>query len=107
MRNFGTASDEDGWLARATGRLALLIGAFSDQFFQADDARASQYGWQITTRHAGLTRTYRDPGFHRLRSCPACRGTGTGPDDRACDRCAGTARLTVSPEPRPEARRAG
>lgn len=104
---FGTASDQDGRLARATGRLAHLIRTFSDQLFQADDARASQCGWQITTRHAGLTRTYRDPRFDRLRSCPACRGTGTGPDDRACAGCAGTGRITVSDEFRPEAKRAG
>jgi hypothetical protein len=107
MREFGTASDQDGRLARATGRLALLIRAFSDQLFQADDARASQYGWQITSRHGGLTRTYRDPRFDRLRSCPACGGNGRNPDDRACDRCAGTGRITVSHELRPEARRAG
>ena len=107
MRKFGTAADQHGRLARATGQLARLISAFNDLLFQADDARASQYGWQITTRHAGLTRTYRDPRFDRLRSCPACRGTGTGPDDRACDRCAGSGRITVSHEFGPEARRAG
>lgn len=107
MRKFGTTSHEDGRLARATGRLARVIRAFSDQLFQADDVRARQYGWQITTRRAGLTRTYRDPRFDRLQGCPACRGTGTSPDDRACDRCAGTGRITVSAEFRPEARRAG
>ena len=79
MRKFGTASDQDGWLARATGRLALLIRAFSDQLFQADDARASQYGWQITTRHAGLTRTYRDPRFDRLPELPGLLRHRHGP----------------------------
>jgi len=107
MRKFGTVSDQDGRPARATGRLARSIRAFSDRLFQAGDARASEYGWQITPRHGGLTRLYRDPRFDRFRSCPACRGTGTAPDDRACDRCAGTGRITVSHEVRPEARRAG
>ena len=107
MKKFGTASDQDGRLARATGRLARLIRAFSNHLFQADDARASQYGWRIATRHAGLTRTYRDPRFDRLQGCPACRGTGAGPDDRACARCAGTGRITVFDEFRREARRAG
>ena len=108
MRKFRGTLGQDGWLAWAAGRPARLMRAAGDQLFQAGDARASQHGWQVTTRHAGWARTYRDPRFDRLLSCPACRGTGTdAAEERACGRCAGTGRITVPQECRPEARRAG
>jgi hypothetical protein len=84
-----------GPLARVTGRLARLIRTAGDRLFEAEDARARQYGWQITARRGGLARTYRDPRFDRFRSCPDCRGTGTGRGDQPCGRCAGTGRITV------------
>ncbi len=43
-----------GWVRRLGARL-----------FAGPDARARQYGWEITERWGGLARTYRDP---RLRS---------------------------------------
>ena len=85
-----------GYIARVTGRLALLIRGTGDRLFQAEDARATRYGWQITARRGGLARTYRDPRFDRFHSCLACHGTGTGPAEKPCDRCGGTGRITVS-----------
>jgi hypothetical protein len=96
MSEVGKAPGQAGNIARVTGRLALLIRAAGDRLFQAEDARARQYGWQITARHGGLARTYRDPRFDRFRSCPACHGTETGPTEKPCDRCGGTGRITVS-----------
>ena len=98
MSEVGKAPGQGGYIARVTGRLALLIRAAGDRLFQAEDARARQYGWQITARRGGLARTYRDPRFDRFRSCPACRGSGTGPAEKPCGRCAGTGRITV-PQP--------
>jgi uncharacterized phage protein len=85
-----------GPLARVTGRLARLIRTVGDRLFRDTDTRASQYGWQITTRRGGLARTYRDPRFDRFHRCPACQGTGTRRSDQACHRCAGTGRITVA-----------
>jgi hypothetical protein len=89
-------SRQGGNIARVTGWLARLIRAVGDRLFQAEDARARQYGWQITVRRGGLARTYRDPWFDRFHGCPACRGSGTGPAKKPCDRCCGTGRITVS-----------
>jgi RecJ-like exonuclease len=96
MSEVGKASGKGGNIARVSGRLALLIRAAGDRLFQAEDERARQYGWQVTARRGGLARTYRDPRFDRFRSCPACRGTGTGPAEKPCDRCDGTGRITIS-----------
>jgi len=96
MSEVGKASCKGGNIARMARRLALLIRAAGDRLFQAEDERARQHGWQITARRGGLARTYRDPRFDRFRSCPACRGSGTGPTKRHCDRCGGTGRITIS-----------
>lgn len=96
MSEVGNTSGQDGNIARVTGRLALLIRAAGDRLFQAQDERARRYGWQITVRCGGLARTYRDPRFDRFRSCPACRGIGTGAAEKPCDRCGGVGRITIS-----------
>ena len=96
MSKLGTASGPVGEPVRPTGWLARLIRTAGDRLFEAEDARARQYGWQITARHGGLARTYRDPRFDRFRSCPDCRGTGTDRGDQPCDHCAGTGRVTVA-----------
>jgi len=96
MSEVGKASGQGGNIARVTGRLALLIRAAGDRLFQAEDTRARQYGWQITARRGGLARTYRDPRFDRLRSCPDCDGIGTDLAEEPCERCGGTGRITVS-----------
>lgn len=97
MSEVGKTSGKGGNIARVTGWLALLTRAAGNRLFQAEDVRARRYGWQITARRGGLARSYRDPRFDRLRSCPACRGTGTGPAEKPCERCGGTGRITVSP----------
>jgi RecJ-like exonuclease len=97
MSEVGKASGQGGNIAPVTGRLARLIRAAGDRLFQAKDARARQYGWQITAQRGGLARIYRDPRFDRFSSCPACRGTGTGPAKKPCDECGGTGRIMVSP----------
>jgi hypothetical protein len=106
MSEVGKSPGQGGNIARAAGRLALLIRAAGDRLFQAGDARARQSGWQITARHGGLARTYRDPRFDRFRSCPACRGTGTGPAEKPCDDCRGIGRITIS-QPTPADRGRG
>jgi hypothetical protein len=93
MSEVGKASDQGGDIARVTGWLGRLIRAAGDRLFQAEDAHARQYGWQVTTRRGGLARTYRDPRFDRFRNCPACRGIN--PAEKPCDRCGGTGRITV------------
>lgn len=105
MSEVGRIPRRSGSLARVTGRLALAIRAAGDRLFRDEDARARQRGWQITASRGGLARTYRDPRFGSLRSCPACRGTGNGQDDQACDHCRGMGRTTAVPPLAPEAGR--
>jgi hypothetical protein len=95
MKKVGMASRQGGDPAPTTRRLALLIRKVGDRLFHAEDARARQYGWQVTARRGGLARTYRDPRFDRFRSCPACSGTGRVTDERPCDGCGGTGRVTI------------
>ena len=100
MGKVGMTSCQGGYAARVTGRLALLIRRIGDRLFQAEDARAGQHGWQITARHGGLTRIYRDPRFDRFRPCVVCNSTGIGLDNQACSCCGGTGRITlVQPPP--------
>jgi hypothetical protein len=96
MSEVEKAPGQGGNIARVTRWLALLIRAAGARLFQAEDTRARQYGWQITARRGGLARTYRDPRFDRFHSCPGCRGTGTGPAKKPCDRCGGLGRITAS-----------
>jgi hypothetical protein len=90
------ASSQGGYVARVTGRLAPLIRRVGDRLFRAEDARAGRHGWQITARHGGLARTYRDRRFDRFRPCVVCGGTGIGLDDQACGHCGGTGRITLA-----------
>lgn len=95
MSEVGKASGQGSNIARVIGRLALVVRTAGGRLFQAEDARARQYGWQVTAHHGGLARTYRDPRFGRFRGCPACHGIGTGPTEKPCDRCGGMGRITV------------
>jgi hypothetical protein len=88
MQDFGRSTGE-------SGRLAAWIRAAGDRLFREDDARARGYGWQVQVRHGGLSRTYRDPRFDGLQSCPACRGSGIDQHERACDRCSGAGRIRL------------
>ena len=76
-----------GWVVRC-------LRAAAERVFAANDAEARWWGWEITRRWAGLARTYRDPRFDALVSCPRCRGSGEYEEKRGCRRCAGTGRLT-------------
>ena len=96
MSNIGMASGQGGGPARATGRLALLIRRVGNWLYQAEDTRARQYGWLISTCRGGLARTYRDPRFDRFCRCPGCAGTGTCPGGEPCGPCAGTGRITLT-----------
>jgi hypothetical protein len=98
MSKVAMDSGHGGGSAEATGRLGLLISRFGSWLFQAEDARAGQHGWQVTVRHGGLARTYRDPRFDRFRRCPACEGAGTA-DGEPCGRCAGAGRVTLTEQP--------
>jgi hypothetical protein len=96
MSKLGMASSQGSSPVRATGRLALLIRRFGDRLYQADDARARQWSWQIAVHRGGLARTYRDPRFDRFRSCPGCGGSGACAGGETCGSCAGTGRATLA-----------
>ena len=96
MSKVGTACSQGGGV---TSRLALLIRRVGDWLFQAEDARARQYGWQSTARHGAMARIYRDPRFDRFHPCPVCGGRGL--DDQACGHCGGTGRITLAQPPPP------
>lgn len=49
---------------------AALLRRLGDRMFAADDRRALEHGWQISVRHGGLSRCYRDPRFGWLPACP-------------------------------------
>lgn len=75
-----------GWLGR-------LLDAVGGWWFRADDRAAIQYGWQITTHHGGLSRSYRDPRFDTLHACLRCNGSGWR-DEEPCAPCSGTGRVS-------------
>jgi RecJ-like exonuclease len=82
---------------RKTPRDLLLrtLSAIGSKIFRTDDCRARDRGWQITSRHGGLSRTYRDPRFDSLIPCPACNGRGYNPDRITCSGCDGSGRLVL------------
>jgi hypothetical protein len=82
---------------RKTPRDLLLrvLSAIGSKIFQTEDRRARDHGWQITPRQGGLGRTYRDPRFDSLTSCPACNGRGRMPDRTTCPGCQGTGRTVL------------
>lgn len=75
--------------------LVRVLSAIGSKIFQAEDRRARDHGWQITSRQGGLGRTYRDPRFDSLISCPACNGRGRMPDRATCSGCRGTGRTVL------------
>lgn len=75
--------------------LLRLVRAFGSKIFQKDDQFAADQGWQIVSRHGGLSRTYRDPRFNSLASCPVCDGLGNVPDSSICTRCGRSGRITL------------
>jgi hypothetical protein len=73
--------------------VAYQFGAVGDRIFFAIDEEACWRGWQITRRHGGLARTYRDTRCDTLISCPRCGGDGGRDCEAACRLCDGTGRL--------------
>jgi hypothetical protein len=76
--------------------LARRLNAFGSKIFQADDRRARDRGWQITSRHGGLSRRYRDPRFDFLASCTTCNGRGCNARGVTCSDCDGTGRIVLA-----------
>jgi hypothetical protein len=74
-------------------RVAYKLKAAGDRIFFAADEEACWWGWEITRRHGGLARTYRDPRCDTLLPCPRCGGTGGRDCEAACRLCDGTGRL--------------
>jgi hypothetical protein len=93
-----TAGSQDGHLT-AVGKhrpvrwLSKVIEAVGDRLFRFDDQRAIERNWQITKRHSGLGRSYRDLRFDTLYPCFQCGGSGRT-DREPCAECDGTGRVT-------------
>jgi hypothetical protein len=75
--------------------LLRLLSTIGSKIFRADDCYAREHGWQISPRHGGLSRAYRDPRFDSLISCAACNGRGFRPDRTTCPDCGGSGRLDL------------
>jgi hypothetical protein len=93
-----TAGSRNGHLTEVGGHgpvrwLSKIIEAAGDRLFRRDDQRANAYGWQITKRHGGLSRSYRDPRFDTLYACLRCGGSGRTSHE-PCTECEGTGRVT-------------
>lgn len=93
MIKFSSPSSEDKGRRRIAAWLSDRLRAFGEQWFAEDDQHAREHGWQITQRHGGLSRRYRDPRFDSLSSCPWCEGSGQA-GDQECPACRGTGRLS-------------
>jgi hypothetical protein len=57
-----------------------LLQAIGDRLHKGGDLRASQHGWQVTTRHGGMSRTYRDPRFDQFKDRGAALSARAAPD---------------------------
>ena|SRR5690348_7359757 len=95
-----TAGSRNGYLTVVGGHgpvrwLSRLIEAAGDRLFRSDDQWAIEHNWQITKRHGGLSRSYRDPRFDMLRACLRCSGSGGYPDE-PCVTCDGTGRVRLT-----------
>jgi hypothetical protein len=71
------------------------VRRMGDRLFAVHDAWARQRGWQITVQTGGLGRSYRDPRFDLLVSCPDCHGAGDDASDQPCSCCLGTGRRVL------------
>ena len=84
-------------ILRKTPRSLLFraLSVLGSKIFRTDDHRARERGWEIISRHGGLSRTYRDPRFDRIIPCSACNGRGYNPDRITCPDCCGSGRLVL------------
>ena len=94
LTKVSSLTSEDKMSTSLVDWLSRLLRNFGDRLFADTDARARRHGWQVTRRHGGLSRRYRDPRFDSLVRCPSCAGTG-GWDAVACGPCGGTGRLIL------------
>ena len=81
---------------RLVSWLAALAELAGTRLFARDDLTARQYGWQVTKRHGGLGRQYRDLRFGALSACPRCGGRGTI-GSKACPACRRSGWLAAGP----------
>jgi hypothetical protein len=100
---FSSPGSEDKGRRRIAAWLSDRLLALGDQWFAEDDQTAREHGWQITPRHCGLSRRYRDPRFGSLCSCRWCQGSGQA-GDQDCPAGRGTGRLSCG---RPASSRGG
>jgi hypothetical protein len=86
-------------VVRKTLRDLLIRGLnlIGNKIFQADDRHAHDRGWQINSRHGGLSRTYRDPRFDYVIPCPTCKGRDRDLSGLTCPACNGAGRTVVNP----------
>lgn len=73
------------------------LSAIGSKIFREDDYRTRDHGWQITLRHGGLSRSYRDPRFDYLIACMACNGHGCNTRGVTCSDCYGAGRVILDP----------
>lgn len=89
-----------------TPRSSILTRIFAatnragDVLFARADARARDYGWEVTRSRSGLRRSYRDPRFDLLHRCAQCNGAGSTLRGADCGRCYGTGRIVHDPRRR-------
>jgi hypothetical protein len=77
----------------ALTRLAHTVERVARALFARPDRQAQALGWDVTVSGRwGTSRTYHDPRYDRLASCPRCGGRGEG-----CGRCHGTGRIVLEP----------
>jgi hypothetical protein len=100
-----SASEKGPERGGRAAQAATLLRTVGGRLFRNDDTRAREHGWEVSERHGGLSRVYRDPRFDLLQVCPACRDATAGQRDRACDSCSGSGRVTLAARPQPEAGR--
>lgn len=82
-------------------RISDAIRRAADVVHARSDRRAVGRGWEVTvTGRRGIRRSYRDPRFDTLASCPRCGGEGRTPAGGECARCYGTGRIVHDPSRR-------
>jgi hypothetical protein len=83
--------------SRLWGLLKRGTSTTGRRIFLSSDNQARQHGWQVSSRHGGLSRTYRDPRFDYLSACTTCNGGGRNPRSITCSDCQGTGRVSLAP----------
>jgi hypothetical protein len=92
------------WLGRVAERIRCWCSALDDAVFKQSDLDATARGWKVR-RDRPFTRTYRDPRWDSITTCPHCGGAGTC-GARTCKECdaRGTIRIASSDPVQPTVR---